>query len=104
MSECAVVYCRISEDPRQTELGVTRQREDCEALVSLRGWELVGCFMDNDIAVLKPGAHRSGYAAMLREVEVGRVTRVVAYGLSRLWRNRRERVEGIETLRGTGAR
>ena len=36
---------------------------------------------------------------MLAAVERGEVTRVVAYGLSRLWRNRQERAAGIETLR-----
>lgn len=99
MTERAAVYARISEDPRATELGVTRQRDDALALIGLRGWEHVGTWTDNDIAVLSGDAHRPGYAAMMAAVERGEITRVVAYGLSRLWRNRRERAEAIETLR-----
>lgn len=99
MTERAGVYARISEDPRATELGVTRQRDDALALIGLRGWEHVGTWQDNDIAVLSGDAHRPGYAAMMAAVERGEVTRIVAYGLSRLWRNRRERAEAIETLR-----
>ena len=60
---------------------------------------MVDTFVDNDIAVLKPGVHRPGYAALVAAVERGDITRIVAYGLGRLWRNRRERAEGIEFLR-----
>lgn len=31
--------------------------------------------------------------------EHGEITRIVAYGLSRLWRNRRERTDAIDALR-----
>lgn len=93
------MYCRISEDPRDSRAGVDRQREDCEAIVRARGWDLAGAWTDNDIAVLRPGAARPGYTAMMTAVERGEVTRIVAYGLSRLWRNRRERADAIETLR-----
>jgi len=99
VTERAAIYARISEDPRATELGVARQRKDCAALVELRGWQLVDTFLDNDIAALRGNAIRPGYAAMMAAVERGQVTRVVAYGLSRLWRNRRERAEAIEVLR-----
>ena len=99
MTERAAIYARISEDPRQTELGVTRQRKDCASLVELRGWKLVETFTDNDIAALKGNATRPGYAALMAAVERGQVTRIVAFGLSRLWRNRRERADAIEVLR-----
>jgi DNA invertase Pin-like site-specific DNA recombinase len=95
----AVDYARISEDPRQQELGVTRQREDCAKLIGLRGWEHAGSFADNDVSVLRPGAERPGYDALMAAVERGEVDVIVAYGLSRLWRNRRERAEAIEILR-----
>ena len=54
--------------------------------------------MDNHISALN-GADRPGYRALLAAVERGEVARIVAYGLSRLWRNRRERAEAIEMLR-----
>lgn len=97
MTERAAIYGRISEDPRSTAQGVGRQREDCEALVRNRGWDLVGVHVDNDISALR-GAQRLGYAELLRSVERGEVDRIVAYGLSRLWRSRTERAEAIGVL------
>src|SRR4051794_13673080 len=98
MTERAGAYCRISEDPRHQEQGVWRQREDCEALVRSRGWELVGTWTDNDVAVLRPGAERPGYSQLLAAAERGEITRIVAYGLSRIWRNRSERAQAIDRL------
>ncbi|MGH8918455.1 MAG: recombinase family protein, partial [Actinomycetes bacterium] len=99
MTERAAVYVRISEDPRETRKGVERQREDCEALVRARGWDLVGVWSDNDISALRSSVRRPGYAAMMAAAERGEITRIVAYGLSRLWRNRRERADAIDSLR-----
>lgn len=98
MTERAAIYCRISEDPRALEKGVTRQAEDCAALIRSRGWQLVGTWTDNDVAVLRSGAHRSRYAAMPAAAERGEITRIVAYGLSRLWRSRTERAAAIARL------
>ena len=78
MTERAAIYCRISEDPRALEKGVTRQAEDCEALIRSRGWQLVDSWTDNDVAVLRPGAHRPQYDAMLAAAERGEITRIVA--------------------------
>jgi len=44
------------------------------------------------------GAHRPGYAALLASVQRGELDRIVAYGLSRLWRSRTERAEAIGVL------
>ncbi|MFF2086982.1 recombinase family protein [Nocardia sp. NPDC058176] len=93
----AAIYCRISEDPRSTERGVTRQREDSEQLAKARGWDVVGTYIDNDVSVL--GArYRQNYDAMLEAAVRGEFDFIVAYGLSRLWRNRKERAHAIEVL------
>lgn len=93
----AAIYCRISEDPRGLERGVRRQDEDCQALADRRGWQVVATFTDNDVSALK-GQQRSGYKAMMASAQQGEIDWIVAYGLSRLWRNRRERADGIEAL------
>jgi DNA invertase Pin-like site-specific DNA recombinase len=93
----AVIYCRISEDPKGLERGVNRQQEDCQALAKARGWKVVETFIDNDISALR-GQQRAGYQAMMSAVERGDSDWVIAYGLSRLWRNRRERADGMDTL------
>lgn len=94
----AVVYCRISADKLGDEAGVTRQREDSTALCEQRGWSLAGTFTDNDLSATS-GKHRPDYAAMLEAAERGEFDVLVCWHLSRLWRNRRERAEGIERLK-----
>lgn len=93
------IYARISEDPLSQEKGVQRQLEDCRALVESRGWHLVEEFVDNDVSATS-GRARPRYEALLQAIDAGRVDRVATYMTSRLWRNRRERADGIEKLRG----
>ncbi|WP_039828548.1 recombinase family protein [Nocardia testacea] len=97
MAGRAAIYCRISEDPRSTEKGVGRQREDAERLAAVRGWEVVRVFTDNDVSALG-NKHRRDYEAMLDAAVRGEFEHIVAYGLSRLWRNRKERAHAIEVL------
>ncbi|WP_433079440.1 recombinase family protein [Dactylosporangium sp. CA-052675] len=74
-----------------------RQREDACALAERRGWA-VREFVDNDISATS-GRLRPGYAALMAAVRAGEVERIVVFHTSRLWRNRRERADGIELLR-----
>lgn len=92
------VYLRISEDKLGLELGVDRQRRDCRGLADQRGWSEVAEFVDNDISASN-GKRRPAYAALLTAIERGEVTRVIVWHQSRLWRNRRERADGIELLK-----
>ncbi|AHD20050.1 recombinase [Rhodococcus pyridinivorans SB3094] len=96
----AVIYTRISEDPRGLEAGVSRQLEDCRKLAVDRGWELAGEYSDNDISALQ-GKARPGYDELMAAASRGQFDRIVAYGLSRLWRNRKERAEAIDALSRT---
>lgn len=89
------IYCRISEDPREQEAGVKRQEKDGRALCALRSYEVANVYVDNDISALK-GDYRPEYERLLADVRAGKVTHIVCYMLSRLWRNRRERAEAIE--------
>ena len=94
----ALIYCRISLDTAGKELGVQRQQADAEKLCAARGWAVAGVYADNNISAAN-GAHRPGYADLLAAVERGDGNVIIVYHLSRLWRNRRERAEGIETLK-----
>ena len=93
----AAIYARISEDPRGLENGVSRQLDDCDKLAGARGWKVVATYTDNDISALK-GQERPGYDEMMTDAVHGEFDRIVSYGLSRLWRNRKERAEAIDTL------
>jgi DNA invertase Pin-like site-specific DNA recombinase len=80
----AAVYLRISSDPKDTQLGVGRQREDCAALCAARGWEPVE-YLDNDVSASN-GKHRPGYEKMLTDIAAGQLVAVVAWDLDRLHR------------------
>ncbi len=97
MSEKIAVYARISEDVLGLEKGVERQLREARDLVEQRGWTVAAEYADNDISALH-GAYRPKYQALLEDAQQGKFTRIVAYQLSRLWRNRRERAEAIELL------
>ena len=82
----AAFYCRISSDPRDTGLGVDRQREECAALATARGWRVVATHVDNDVSAYS-GKRRPGYLALLEAIEAGRVDVVVAWHPDRLHRS-----------------
>src|SRR5436309_7133606 len=64
-------------------------------------WTDVQTYEDTDISATK-GRPRQQYNRLMRDVQAGLITRIVVFHLSRLWRNRRERAEGIEILRRRG--
>jgi site-specific DNA recombinase len=98
----AAVYVRISSDRTGDELGVTRQREDCEALINARGWTLAAPpFIENDTSAAgrKP---RPQFRALLDTVNAGKVDVVVAWALDRLARTARDRLALVEECRDAG--
>jgi len=81
------VYCRISSDPRLQQIGVERQRQDCEALAeSLWPGAPVLVFVDNDRTAADPGVERPQWQGLLAAVRAGEVRHLVAYDQSRLTR------------------
>ena len=90
-----VVYVRISSDVEQTGLGVKRQRGDCEALVArlaLRGRVVV--VEDNDVSAYSRRKARPGWTRVVRMIERGEVSVLVAYNSDRLYR----RLTDLESL------
>jgi DNA invertase Pin-like site-specific DNA recombinase len=79
------MYLRISSDPEDTQLGVTRQREDCVKLCADRGWGQPAEFLDNDISAYS-GEIRPGYQRMVEDIKAGTINAVVAWDLDRLHR------------------
>ncbi|WP_149184612.1 recombinase family protein [Streptomyces sp. TRM49041] len=92
-------YERISKADEGDEDGVIRQGEDTAELAERRGIPLQGRrFRDNDKSATH-GKHRPQYELLMAAVQRGEVDVIIVYMLGRLWRNRRERAEGIEILR-----
>lgn len=72
-----------------------------EAYAQRFGIDVVATFSDNDISATK-GRHRPGYTALIEAVKRGEIDIIIVWHTSRLWRNRRERAEGIEILKEAG--
>lgn len=81
----AALYLRISSDPTGKQLGVIRQREDCEKLCAERGWMPVE-YVDNDVSA-STGKVRPAYQRMLDDIREGRIGAVVCWHLDRLHRS-----------------
>lgn len=77
---------------------LTGQRRKCREAETQHGTADVVEFVDYDRSAAK-GKPREQYRALVAAVERGEVRRVYVLHLSRIWRNRRERAEGIEIFR-----
>ncbi|MFE6817066.1 recombinase family protein [Streptomyces sp. NPDC057677] len=91
----AVIYVRISQDRTGAHLGVDRQREDCEALAERNGWDVVEVYVDNDLSAYS-GKPRPDYRLMLRDLDDGTATVVLAWHTDRLHRSPTELEEYID--------
>ena len=80
----AAVYLRISEDRTGEQLGVVRQRQDCEELCRSKGSTPVE-YVDNDTSASN-GKRRKDYERMLADIRGGSIGAVVAWDLDRLHR------------------
>jgi site-specific DNA recombinase len=83
------VYARISSDPEGDRLGVTRQREDCEALAARKGWPVAEVYIDDDRSAYS-GKPRPEYRRLLDDIATKSVDALVVYNLDRLHRQPRE--------------
>ncbi len=97
MTVRAAIYARISDDETGMEEGVQRQLHDARTAAEQRGWTVVAEHSDNDVSALR-GAERRGYRALMAGAVAGQFDQIVVFHTSRLWRNRRDRVDGIERL------
>jgi site-specific DNA recombinase len=70
-------------------------------VAAARGIVITRVESDNDISA-STGKHRPGYEALMAAAARGEIDVILVYQTSRLWRNRRERAEGIEILKKAG--
>ncbi|MFI6335891.1 recombinase family protein [Streptomyces sp. NPDC050535] len=84
------VYTRMSRDDDGDGLGVARQREDCERLAELRGWDVAKIYEDNDVSAFKRNVRRPEFELVLSDLADGLIDGVVAYDLDRLARQPRD--------------
>lgn len=79
------IYLRQSMDRTGEQLGIDRQREDCQRLLAARGWTATAEFVDNDVSATsrKP---RPQFNAMMARVDAGEFDVIVARHMDRLLR------------------
>jgi DNA invertase Pin-like site-specific DNA recombinase len=98
----AALYVRISQDRSGDELGIARQREDCEKLVQARGWDLGDVYADDDRSAFS-GKLRPAYERMMAAVAAGDVGAIVAWHPDRLHRSPIELERFIDAVNSAGA-
>jgi site-specific DNA recombinase len=96
------IYLRMSRDPGHDELGVQRQRRECESLCESRGWRIGVVHVDDDRSAYS-GKPRPGYLELLRRLETGDTTGVIAWHPDRLHRSPKELEAFIDLVEATGA-
>ena len=84
------------------ELGVTRQRQDCERLAAERGWTIVATLSDNDTSASK--GHRRKFAELLRLIDSKVVDVVVVWAIDRLVRRLADLEDVIERCERGGVK
>lgn len=95
------IYARESHDKAGDAHNVGDQVATAQTFAIARaGGEVPASlvFVDNDISAFT-GVHRPGYERLIKAIKRGDVSTVMVFQTSRLWRNRRERADGIEIMK-----
>lgn len=104
----AATYSRISLAERKAAEdgttiidahGVLNQGTITDEHAVAKGWQVVARYADNDVKASGGKDDSAEYWAMMAAAARGEFDVIVVFQTSRLWRNRRERAEGIELLR-----
>jgi site-specific DNA recombinase len=97
----AAIYARLSEDRDETQLGVGRQVQDCEALARARNWSIADRYIDNDISAYS-NKRRPQWERLLADITAGQIDAVIVYHLDRLTRQPRDLERFFDTCDRAG--
>lgn len=100
LSRRAAIYLRISLDQTGEGLAVARQRDQCEEIVTKRGWTAVAEFRDESISATDARKARPGYDALVKAYEAKQFDALVCYDLDRLTRQPRQLEDWIDAAEG----
>jgi DNA invertase Pin-like site-specific DNA recombinase len=92
----AATYSRISHATDDTD--VLRHAEYCREFCTLKGWEVVETYIDNDIPATEP---RPEFDRLVRDLPSGKFDVVVAYEQSRLARDSIDWLNWVKAYRST---
>ena len=98
----AATYLQISLDLTGEGLAVARQRDECERIISQRGWTAGREFVDNSISASDALKNRPAYDALIHAYKAGEFDALVCYDLDRLTRQPRQLEDWIEAAESRG--
>lgn len=104
MTTKAAIYLRVStEEQGDTGYGLDAQRTKCEAMATVKGWDVAAVYTDEGISGTKGRSDRPALEAMMTAACGGEVGAVIVSSLDRLGRNTRLVLQLIDELDGCGA-
>lgn len=99
----AAIYLRVSTTEQAEDgYGLDAQRAKCEAMATVKGWDIAHIFADEGISGTKDEADRPGLAGLLTAVESGAVGAVIVSSLDRIGRATRLVLRMVDRLSGQG--
>jgi site-specific DNA recombinase len=101
----AGAYLRISLDWAGKELGVTRQREDCQRIADRLGWNINDWYIDNNRGASRRSrskGKRDEYQRLLADLEAGHLKAVIIWMEDRLHRQVIELAEFLKVCETAG--
>ena len=98
----AAIYTRISQDSAGEGLGVDRQERLCRSLAAERGLTISDVLVDNDVSAYRR-RKRPGFERLVRMLETGQVSAVVAYHADRLYRRTTDLERLVDLVEANGA-
>lgn len=85
MTRTAAIYARISHDAAGTEVGVTRQLEECRQLAERLGLPITGEYVDNSVSAFS-GRRRPQFEEMVKGTREGFHSVLITWATDRLYR------------------
>lgn len=84
----AVIYARVSSDPRGVGRSTAEQQADCRTIIEREGWDIVATFVDNDRSASRyANQERPEYRKLMRFLEQGDADVLVTWEASRTQRD-----------------
>ncbi|GEB94176.1 recombinase family protein [Microbacterium lacticum] len=96
----AVYYARVSTDMQVDNTSLPEQKEICEATIKMRGWELVGTYVDEGLS--GTDASRPAWRQMLQDARDGKIDAVVVSKLDRFARKAGDAIRETDRLSEMG--
>lgn len=97
------IYTRVSTDDQASNgYGLDVQRAKCEAMATVKGWQVAAVYTDEGISGTLDASERPGLAAMLQAAEKGEINAVIVAALDRLGRKTRIVLDLVEQLAAAG--